>query len=524
MGCQWLRRAVAFVAILLFSSIYEVGNAADPCSIELMPPSRQITGEALGEISFYVETDCDCPWTVESLTTWLEVLTPPEVVGGSTVRVRISELPTSSPGEVRVADKTFSVHVIPPSPIPCRPPTTTVYVSHEGGFGFTYFGVGPCFVEIGQPTVPWIRFRKQFVHSVEPAHYIADANPGNVRNGFVRVWGKRLNIFQEGPATGDSALCIAPGGIMCVARNQGGILDPMYERIAIGYRHAPDAGSQVLAADLNADGVLDVATLTEYGDLWRILRSTVPVETSFLPNELVGSPGFVVDAAAGSRAFAADANGDGFDDLVHLSATALTLLPNKRGELDGRPIPIGDGCTWSPRTGHEILAGNFDGRAGDELMAIDPGGAATLVPLDGADRRPFGSIGIGRSIPPEDRSCDGVQLLAGDFDGDGRCDVAAIAEFAILLARSDGSALGDPVALPTMGFHYAPWRGDGWHVFAADVTGDGRDDLVQLNQWGEFWTAASLGESFETPVLTGVAGYHHSEDGPWQVFFGRMKI
>jgi len=330
-----------------------------------------------------------------------------------------------------------------------------------------------------------------------------------------------LYIFQQGQATGQDTAALAPGGSVRTAPNKGGVYDLTEGFAATGYRHDPAAGWQTLAGDVNGDGRTDIFCLTEYGHLWRVLAVG---DGTFGPNENVAAPGFAIDSATGRAAFVADADGDGFDDLAHVAPDGLSLLANDAGTFAASAARIGDGLAYDPVSGYEILVGDFDGLAGEELLAFEPDGVATLIPLDGTSPRgAFGSIGVSSAVPPPGITCDGIQLLAGDFDGDGRTDVVAITESAILLALSTGTALAPPIVLPTSGFHFAPYRGKGWTVFAADTSGDGRDDLVQLNEWGYFWTARSTGAGFAQPFINAITGFEHRAEGPWQTFFGNFN-
>jgi len=496
------------------------------CTIELVPPYHYTSGSAVEwESSFAVESsDCTCEWTAESDSDRIVILSPASGVGPGTVRFRVvpsdGKAPTAK--AIRVGSVTFEFRNIGPFPEPVlgTAPAQIVVPRIQGG-GYVQFGGLFPQVTIGEISVPWFRFGRLSGHPAAPFPYGVDENPGEARSGFAMVQRAatyRMMVLQQGPATGESALCLGPDGALRIAENKGGVFNHASNRIDTGYRHDPLRGSQVFAADIDGNGLADIATLTEYGDLWRMLRNPAPTAPIFWANEMIASPHLAIDAT--SRVFVADANGDGFDDLAHSTPQQIGVLYNRQGDFPGPLVKRGPGLRWEPASGREILVGDFDGAAGEELLAFAPDGAATLVPLDGSDRRAFGNIG--KSSVDPDGSCDGIQLLAGDFDGDGLCDVVAIDASEILLARSDGTRLLMPYPLPTQGFHYSPNRGDeGWHVFAADISGDGRADLVQLNRWGELWTARSLGNSFEAPFLNGITGFRHDREGPWQVFFGR---
>ena len=76
----------------------------------------------------------------------------------------------------------------------------------------------------------------------------------------------------------------------------------------------------------------------------------------------------------------------------------------------------------------------------------------------------------------------------GDFDGDGRVDIAGRHDGQWWVGRTDGSEFSAE--------HWATWSDVDWvDVLVADFNGDGMDDLAGRIE-GDWWVATSTGERF----------------------------
>ena len=107
--------------------------------------------------------------------------------------------------------------------------------------------------------------------------------------------------------------------------------------------------------------------------------------------------------------------------------------------------------------------------------------------------------------------------LADDVTGDGRRDVVGFGEAGVYVAPSTGNAFG-PVTL-WLGNFGAAESGGGWEIgkhprLLADVNGDRRKDVVGFGYAG-VWVALSTGTSFTAPALwSNNFGY---DAGGWRV-------
>jgi subtilisin-like proprotein convertase family protein len=298
-------------------------------------------------------------------------------------------------------------------------------------------------------------------------------------------------------------------------RNLAGVFQPPFRYAYIGFHHEPARGWRTFTADFNGDGISDVATLTEFGDIW-VARNNgdrtlaPPTRQAF---------GFREDEANGRTVLIADFSGNGRADVVQIDGNALGLALNTNGSIGG-PVPIGTtALRHNPAQGRHLFAGdmNGDGRAdlidvnnatGEVLVALSTGtgfGAATIWGMPGLRHDPPARFGV----------------HVGDFNGDGRADLVQIHDGAtrVALAHPSANQMLDAVSWGFLGFHDDPTRGKGWWVFAMDINGDGASDLLQLNEFGEVWESISNGvDAFGGPVKNATIGFEHKPQGPWQVY------
>ncbi len=189
-----------------------------------------------------------------------------------------------------------------------------------------------------------------------------------------------------------------------------------------------------------------------------------------------------------------DFNGDGNLDVAIAntkSGDVSVLLGDGHGGL--RPAPGSPFATGGSRPA-SLAVGDFngDGRL-DVAVANQSSGDVSLLLGDGQGRlRPAtGSAFATGGFRP-------VSLAAGDFNGDGRLDVAVAnqssGDVSLLLGDGHGGlrpAPGSPFA--TGGFHPVSLR-------AADLNGDGRLDVVAANLSGEVSVLLGDGHGTLTPA------------------------
>lgn len=170
-----------------------------------------------------------------------------------------------------------------------------------------------------------------------------------------------------------------------------------------------------------------------------------------------------------------DVNGDGADDTILLDDgddETVVLLSDA-----GSPSGFGRLQRWSGSAYGDALAvrGDFNGDGWADLALAEPG----LVRVAASTGKSFR-----KAVPWATPDLpDEFRVTAGDFDADGQDDLA-------FLTGAGTGAISIEVALAEGDGFTAPeaWAGiDGWdyedmRIGAADVTGDGRADLVEMGQ------------------------------------------
>ena len=208
---------------------------------------------------------------------------------------------------------------------------------------------------------------------------------------------------------------------------------------------------------VGADGTADVTILL--GDGRGGLRPGARVPAGPHPTEMV----------------AADFNRDGAADLAianHESPDLVVLLGDGKGGL--RPAPGSPVRVHSVPHPHTLAACDADGDGKLDLV-LDSWGENRLTLLRGDGRGGF----AGPGEPIEVGRKPYRNLIAGDFDGDGRCDLVApsYGDGVITLLRGDGR--GGFRAAPAVHAGPAPFT-----VAAGDLDGDGKLDLAVQNYSG----------------------------------------
>lgn len=231
-----------------------------------------------------------------------------------------------------------------------------------------------------------------------------------------------------------------------------------------------DAGGEgraVAAADFNADGKVDLAVANSTWGTVSILRGKG--DGTF--HNPVGYPvnGMVEDVATG------DFNRDGHVDLA-----AVNLPENNRG---GASVLLGrgDATFQSPvrYTGGEWVTGvavadlNADGKLDLALAnmgnAASGGSVSVLLGNDDGTFQDFVAYSAGRQ--PQ-------AVVAADFDGDGRLDLAAANFMSGDISVLSGSGYGAFRPAVSYGAAGSAWQGPSL-LAVGDVNGDGRPDLAR---------------------------------------------
>ncbi|MFI9549904.1 FG-GAP-like repeat-containing protein [Streptomyces sp. NPDC052016] len=283
--------------------------------------------------------------------------------------------------------------------------------------------------------------------------------------------------------------------------------------------------------DVNGDGYGDVITWREYAD------SSDKIHT------LAGNSDGSFKAPHNSFTFSGwdenhvkkvsgDFNGDGLTDVAAMyyypdkSTKMWTLLAKSDGTFRS-PIP-----SWGANPGKwgfpnaTLQAGDFNGDGRDDIAAWynSPDGTDTLYTftanVQGGFNAPFPNWSgtWNRSI---------IKLTTGDFNGDGRDDLAALADApdnGVRFWQWHGQSNGS-FKEPVQAFFHATW-GD-WNrtgFYAGDFNGDGLDDVATWYDYPDSSDKIHTYVSLSTSDGTFLAPKEAFSTDPGKLNYQKMKI
>ncbi|MFI6055189.1 FG-GAP-like repeat-containing protein [Streptomyces violascens] len=304
--------------------------------------------------------------------------------------------------------------------------------------------------------------RKQISSGLGPLSYPALTSDGDVdgdgRPDLLAVtWDGRLTEFPGQNPTGDLVTLAAPSDLS----KRG------WTATAQSIEGSPYLPAS--RSDFNSDARPDIAA--EWGD------GTLHLYTGDSGGRLAAGPQ-MWDKTWGSMKLmvTGDFNGDGNADLVGEWADgSLHLYPGTgQGGLDGANVTqLPEGTTWG--SVKQLTVGDFNGDGRTDLVAIWGDGTLHLYTNNGTG-------GLNSAVSMWSGNSWGTMklLAAGDYNGDSFAD--------ILAEWGDGTLhlyLGDGQGGLTAGTQMI--GGDTWssvqHLIAGDFSGDGRTDVAAV--WGD---------------------------------------
>jgi hypothetical protein len=248
---------------------------------------------------------------------------------------------------------------------------------------------------------------------------------------------------------------------------------------------------RTIAGDFNGDGRSDLAIMYHHTD------SSVSMHTALADTSGHLGP-FTVSytVPAGSwdfnalRLLSGDFNGDGRDDAVILyhhtdsSISVHTAIANTSGGFGpftvGYTVPA-NSWDWNA---FRTIAGDFngDGRSDLAIMYHHTDSSVSMHTALADTSGHLGPFTVSYTVPAGSWDFNALRLLSGDFNGDGRDD-------AVILYHHTDSSISVHTAIANTSGGFGPftvgytvpansWDWNAFRTIAGDFNGDGRSDLA----------------------------------------------
>jgi hypothetical protein len=323
----------------------------------------------------------------------------------------------------------------------------------------------------------------------------------NAPTSFFQTWASYSRSLVTGDFNGDGRTDVAAVGVngwttVPVALSIGdGSFQAINEPIANFQTWASQSRS-VVTGDFNGDGRTDIAAIGVSG--W----TTVPVALSNGNGSfrLVNDPiwQFQTWASQTKTVVTGDFNGDGRTDIAAVGAWQWSAIPVA--------FSFGNGSFWLSNAGiwefqswasgtSAVVTGDFNGDGRTDIAAVGANGWQRLpVALSNGDgsfqvvNEPSGTFQTWASQTKA--------VVTGDFNGDGLMDIAAVGAdgwqcIPVALANGNGSFRIVNECLP----YFQTWASQTKAVVTGDFNGDGLTDIAAIgaNAWGNVPVALSNG-------------------------------
>jgi len=282
---------------------------------------------------------------------------------------------------------------------------------------------------------------------------------------------------------------------------------------------AATAGAQMVAGDFNGDGKTDLALMGPRG--W----ATSPVAFSNGNGQYRVTNNRVTHMAswattAGVKFLAADFNGDGKCDIALAGGHGWRSLPvgfsNGHGSFSTRNYGISHFAGWCAGRGAKIVAGDFNGDKKADVACTGVRGWRSIPTAFGKGNGQFSVTNHAVTSFPQWASTAGAQMVSGDFNGDGKDDMAldgprgwATAPIAYSLGNGKYHVTNNRIT------HFAGWASTrGAKLLAGKFNKDKMFDLALAggHGWGSLPTALSLGGSGEEMLDSFLEGVEDEDE------------
>ncbi|MGY0231707.1 M4 family metallopeptidase [Longispora urticae] len=274
---------------------------------------------------------------------------------------------------------------------------------------------------------------------------------------------------------------------------------------------APCTVAAPVFRDYNGDGRSDLALTGGAG--W----ASVPVafgngagSFSVTNNGVANFPAWA--ATAGVQAVSGDFNGDGRADIALAGGAGWASVPvafsNGNGTFNVTNAGVANFPGWAATPGVKLVAGDFNGDGRADLALTGGAGWASLPVAFSNGNGTFNVTNAGLANFPGWAATANVKAVAGDFNGDGRADIALTggngwASVPVAFSNGNGTFNVTNSGVPNI----PAWAATpGVKVAAGDINGDGRADflLTGANGWASVPVAFSNGNGTFNVTNSGV--------------------
>jgi hypothetical protein len=265
-----------------------------------------------------------------------------------------------------------------------------------------------------------------------------------------------------------------------------------YRQLIIGGTNTPTA---LAVADVNGDGKLDIITANDPGD--GAFFGATPSISVFLGNGngtfQSARTSFVLPSDSYSLAVG-DFNGDGRIDIVAAGYNSVTVVPNYN-IYGGGYFTSAQTYTFAPYTAlapSSVAVGDFNGDGKPDIAATAYYDGTVNVLLNKGD-------GSGTFLAAQPYAAGGIAaaLAVGDFNGDGKLDLVVANDsnntVSVLMNNGDGT-FGAAQSYAVGGAAMSVAVGDFNHDGKLDIVVAGAEmDVLLNNGTGTFATAQKVG-------------------------------
>ncbi|MCI8360708.1 MAG: trypsin-like serine protease [Clostridiales bacterium] len=275
--------------------------------------------------------------------------------------------------------------------------------------------------------------------------------------------------------------------------------------VIMGYQHFDMGSYRTVSGDFNGDGKADIACIDAYEDNWAQINVKLSKSNIFSEKQTwygaSKETNYNAYAVAG-RVVAGDFNGDGKDDIAAMyrygaTAAQIHVWISTGSSFRDWSVWYSDMSTYSPdAVWDRMVAGDFNGDGKDDIAAMFKYGETAaeihVWPSTGSSFSGWKTWYSDKSSYAPS-SVTG-RMVAGDFNGDGKDDIAAMFRY--------GETAAEIHVWPSTGSGFPKWQA--WYsdrvsyapdcvtdrMAAGDFNGDGKDDIAAMFRYGD--TAAQI--------------------------------